>query len=181
MKRKALPRKRDCLRLVDHQTSDGVGFIIGQRPLRHAVKITDGHGAINREIPRLVCLQDRRIRCVELIGNLTHNFLKDIFKCDQPLQRAIFIHNQGKVGVTAQKLAHLIVEGCGLGHKIGFHRDVRDVEPGQPRRVVATGQLVNHPQQVFGMDHANNILLIILEHRQAGVGGSQGLAQDRLR
>src|SRR5665213_4417222 len=47
VEREALADFRNRARLVDHQTCDGGGFLIGQIPVHDAVEIADGHRAVD--------------------------------------------------------------------------------------------------------------------------------------
>ncbi len=87
------------------------------------------------------------------------------------------------MGVTAQELAHLVVERGGLGHEVGRQHHRAHVERGQPawRGVGPAHQPVDGAQQVLGVHQADDVLGLAVEDGQAGVPGLQALGQDRLR
>ena len=109
---------------------------------------------------------------VEFVRDFTDDFLKDIFKRDQPLKAAIFIDDQRKMRASSQKLTHLIVKRRRVGDEIGLHRHVFYVKAVQifERRPLCADHAIHRACQVFGMDHANDIFLIPFEHWQARMG-----------
>mmetsp|Transcript_6103 Transcript_6103/g.10509 ORF Transcript_6103/g.10509 Transcript_6103/m.10509 type:complete len:213 (-) Transcript_6103:760-1398(-) len=161
---KTLAGQRDRLRLMNDEASDGIGLLIGQRPIRRTVQVADGHRPVDGKITRRIGPQYRRVGGVELVGDFTDDLFEDIFQRDQPAKRAIFIHDQREVRMAAQELAHLIVERRGFRHKIGFHGDGGDVETVEPRRVLAPRQTVDRAQKVLGMNDADDVFGIVAEH-----------------
>ena len=81
---------------------------------------------------------------------------------------------------ATQELAHLLVQGRGFGHEVRFHHHIGHVEPVKRSGVAigAADQLVHGAQEVFGMDHTDDVFRIVPKDRQAGVVGLQAFLHD---
>ena len=177
MEGKDLAFDGDDLRLVDDKSRDGVRLVVGQVPVVGAVHVADRHGAVDQIGTVLGPGDDVVVFLVELVGDLAHDLLDDVFQRDKALQRAVFVHHQREMGLAAQELAHLVVEGRRLGDEIGRLGHVHDVDPGQ--RIGTVGVMgVDRAQQILGVDHADDVFRIVAVERQAGVRGFERLAQD---
>ena len=161
MKAEHLPFVRYHLRLVDHQTRNRVRLVIRQGPVHRPVQIADRHRTVHQIFARRVRPQRAfPAHHIKLIRNLAHDFLKDVFQRDQPLQAAVFIHHHREMRPAFQELAHLFIEGRRFRHEIRLHRDLHDIKPGQPARHLTIAipdvrphKTVHLAQQVFGVDH----------------------------
>lgn len=87
--------------LVDDQPGDGIGSIIGQRPVGCAIQIADGHGTINQKLIVIGTFDELFSVSIKFIGDLTDDLFKNILKRDEPLKRAIFVHHQCKMRAHA--------------------------------------------------------------------------------
>ena len=83
----------------------------------------------------------------------------------------------------AQELAHLVIQRGGFRNEIGWHRHIRDLEAVELARVAvgAADDFVHCAQKIFGMDHTNDVLVIVAIDRQARVVRLETLFQNCTR
>jgi len=119
-------------------------------------------------------------RLVVLVVDLTHDLFENILERDQPLQAAIFVHDQRKMRAARPEVAHLVVQRCRLGDEIGLHRDVEQVEIFQLFGVKLTlfQHLLHRAQQFLGMQDTDHVLGLFAVKRQAGMRAFQDKAQN---
>ena len=84
---------------------------------------------------------------------------------------------------AAQKLAHLIIQPCGVGDKIRLHRHFVNVKLSQIRKlgIWAADQTIHLTCQILGMNDADDVFRIIFVNWEAGMRAFQTLGQNRLR
>ena len=118
-----------------------------------------------------------------LIGDLAHNLFQDVFERDQPLQNPVLIHHQRKMRAAAQELAHLFIESCRFWYKIRFHSHFSDIKSVKRRLNGSCSHhvLMHGAQEVFGVDHTNDIVLLAAINGQACVVAAQTTIQNFLR
>ena len=120
------------------------------------------------------------MRQIEFIGDLADDLFQDVLQGDQAAQGTVLIHHQGEMRLAFQKLAHLFIQRGGVGHEIGLHRDLQDIQIGQ-RLCIAlrpAHQPVDLAQQVLGVDHAKDVLIAVPVDGQTGVRRGEDLGQD---
>ena len=170
----------DRLGLVDDEAGDGVGLLVGERPVEGAVEVADGDAAL--DLDRAVGLAGDAggLLDVVLVGDVADDLLDDVLERDEALERAVLVDDEGEVGAAAEELAELVVEGRRLGDEVGLHRHVDDVEAlehGRARAVLAD-EAVDGAGEVLGVDDADDVLGLAAEDRDAGVRRVDRLLED---
>ena len=157
---------------MNHQPRDGGGLLIGQFPVHHAVEVADRHRAI--DIDRTIRLHPHTLHGkVMLVLDVADNFFENILQGHKAHHLAIFIDNKGEMGFTLQKGLKLVLQrGC-IRHKPRIQRNIGNIELFR----FAFGGIIS-AQQVFGMNHADNIVRIVAPQWQAGIGRGQHLAHQ---
>ncbi len=171
------------LRLVDHQTRHGVGRLVGKGPVGCPVEVADRHGPVDEKLIVLGLADGMFAIGVEFVGDFAHDLFENILQCDQPLKRAVFVHDQREMAAHPQELPHLVVERRGLGHEIRLPRDAAHVEIakfGGPA-FGPGGQRVHGAQQILGMHDADDVVGVVAIERQARVVALEALIEDRFR
>ncbi|MGY4423612.1 hypothetical protein ACVWY2_006061 [Bradyrhizobium sp. JR6.1] len=92
-----------------------------------------------------------------------------------PFDLAILVDHQGEVGLAAAERLQLFGDRAHLRHEPGRQRDRRGIDR---RHVAFIGP--HRPQQILGVEHADDVLRLLAPQRDAGVFARQHLAHQFL-
>ena len=175
MKAEGLTRLGNRARLVNHEAGHRRGFVVRQIPAHRAIELTDRGGPIDHD--RAVALFAHALhRDVVLIANIADDLLDDVFKRDQPLHDAVLVDDERRMGLSAQELLELVAQRRRFGDEPRLEREIGDIEFA---RVSASRDI--RPEQVLGVQDANNIVRLPAPEGHAGIGRSDHFAHQLVR
>jgi uncharacterized membrane protein YraQ (UPF0718 family) len=97
------------LRLVNDEAGDGRRLLVGQVPVERAVDVADRYRAVDDD--RAVGLLAHALHVdIVLVGDVADNFLDDVLQRDEAFHLAIFVDDEGDMGLAAQKGIELVAQ-----------------------------------------------------------------------
>ncbi len=160
---------------VHHQTADRIHLFIAELGAEEVVEILDlGEGA-HREDPFADAADLFRLvfDVVEFVVNLADDELKDVLDGHQAGDAAELVHHDGHVVALFAKLLEQPVDPLALGHD---HRGAQDIL--QLQRLAGVVAAEPERQQILGEQDALHVILVLVDHREAGVARLDDHRQD---
>ena len=109
---------------------------------------------------------------IELVVDVAHNLLQQILHSHEAGGAAVLVHHNGQVDLPALHVAEELIGAHRLGHEIGRAQQL-------PHR--AGGGFAGVEQPIAGVQDADDVIGVLLIHRETGqAGGLDGL-RDLLR
>src|ERR1700722_11332188 len=163
---------RACL--VNHKPGHGCGFVVGQIPADRAVELTDRGGSIDDD--RAIALFAHALyRNVVLIANIANDLLDYVLKRDHPLHDAVLINDERGMGLSAQELLELVTQRSRFRDEPRLQREIDNTKLAG---ISASRDI--RPEQVLGVEDADNIVWLPTPERHPGIGRRDHLAHQLL-
>ena len=164
---------RDHVELGKDQAAQSLGLLVlGKlhvQGLRHVVQLRRAGNA-----PAVVAQGDDLLILlgIELVVDVAHNLLQQILHSHEAGGAAVLVHHNGQVDLPALHVAEELIGAHRLGHEIGRAQQL-------PHR--AGGGFAGVEQPIAGVQDADDVVGVLLIHRETGqAGGLDGL-RDLLR
>ena len=167
-----LAAPRQAAEVRDHQAADGVVLLVGKVGAEGGVEIGDLRQRLDAVAPAGLG-QDVVARLVEvvLVLDVADDLLEHVLDGDQAGHAAVLVHDDRHVVAAGAEFAQQHVQALGLGHEDRRAQHLAHVE-----RLLA-GVVA---QQVLGEQHADHVVAVLADHREARVRRADHLGNEIL-
>ena len=124
---------------------------------------------LNAPFVRSGCPDERLFRRIKFIPNLTDHLFEQVFQRHQPRRAAVLIHDDGHVRSVLLEVLKHVVQLLGKRYEARLTRQFLQVERALLVVAVAGAVVAQVGEEVLRVDHAENVVEMVAEERQARV------------